>query len=62
LCARHVNLEIDLINFNDSCSLGSPLLRLLVVVAAAKEIGKWIGAVNLWLGREKLHLSHRTAM
>jgi hypothetical protein len=38
------------------------LLRLLVVVAAVKEIGKWIGAVNLWLGREKLHLSHRTAM
>jgi hypothetical protein len=28
-----------------------------VVVAAVKEIGKWIGAVNLWLGREKLHLS-----
>lgn len=59
LCARHVNLEIDLINFNDSWA---PLFRLLVVVlvvAAAKEIGKWIGAVNLWLAREKLHLSHR---
>jgi len=49
---RHVNLEIDLINFNDSSSL-------LVVVA--KEIGKWIAVVNLWLSREKLHLSRRSA-
>jgi hypothetical protein len=35
---------------------------VVVVAAAVKEIGKWIGAVNLWLGWEKLHLSHRTAV